>query len=172
MHLSSALAAGLSLFSVAASSPLQPRATPSPASTHSSEFQTLGCPNTTSPIATEYEQFVAANTFAQTLFVQKKVSQAFSTYVASDLINHAPDVPGDGAALAQSVVSGLISASQIEIQRVVVGQDIATTFFKAITPMGTAAAMEMFRMSGTCLVEHWVIQQAVQGNSSNPHAWF
>ncbi|KAI4137282.1 MAG: hypothetical protein LQ340_008097, partial [Diploschistes diacapsis] len=122
-------------------------------------------------VATEAEQFTAANAFAQTLFISKQISQAFSTYVASDLINHAYDVPGDGAAIAQAQVAGLVGAGQFELQWVNVGQNIATTFFKVTTPKGVGAAVEMFRMSGTCLVEHWVIQQAVT-NSSNPHPFF
>ncbi|MCJ1328213.1 hypothetical protein MMC10_004889 [Thelotrema lepadinum] len=138
---------------------------------HTSEFVTLGCPNTTVAVASSAEQFDAANNFAQMLFIQKKIPQAFSTYVATDLINHAPSVSGDGAALAQSTVGPLLSVAKIEIQFVTVGNDHATTFFKATTPGGVTAAMEVFRLSGTCLVEHWVVNQEVT-NSSNPHAYF
>ena len=85
--------------------------------------------------------------FAETLFIQKNYNTAFNTWVATDLINHASDVPGDGKALALADVKGLLAASTIELQWVTVGQDHAMTFFKATTPMGVAAAMEVFRMS-------------------------
>ena len=145
---------GASLALSAAATPLlQQRDDPPAASpTHESEFTMLGCPNTTSPIASEDEQFDAANDYADLLYVQKDIPGAFSKYVATDLINHAPLIPGDGAALAEYSVSSLVNA-QIELQKVVFGQDIATTFFKSTTAIGVVAAMELFRMSGTCIVE-------------------
>ena len=138
---------------------------------HSSEYTTLSCPNTTTPIATTDQQLAAIISFNTLLFLNKKSSQAFATYVATDLINHAPDVPGDGSKLAHDTISGLLAVSDITIEQVFVGQDHSFTYFKATTKNGTVAAMEVFRLSGTCLVEHWVSQMPVT-NSSNPHPYF
>ena len=138
---------------------------------HNSEYTTLSCPNTTTNIATTDQQFAAITSFNTLLFQEKQSSKAFSTYVATDLINHAPDVPGDGSKLAHDTISGLLEVSDVEIEQVFVGQDHSTTYFKATTANGTIAAMEVFRLSGTCLVEHWVVQVPVT-KSSNPHAYF
>jgi len=138
---------------------------------YTSEYTTLGCPTSTTPSATESQQHDALNDFATLLYLQKMPAKAFDTYVATHLINHAADVPGDGAAIALQTVGPLVSASAFVIEQLFVGQDRGVTYFKATTPMGTAAAIDMFRMSGTCLVEHWVIQNPVL-NSTNPHPYF
>ena len=145
-----------------------PRASP----VHDSEFKTLGCPSKSQPVASEAQQFEVANDFAKQLFVNKKVSQAFNAHVARDLINHAPDVPGDGAATAEPVVSGLLASATVELQWTNVGQNYATTYFKATSPQGTIASTDIFRMVGTCLVEHWVIVQPVINNTQNWHPFF
>ncbi|MCJ1320629.1 hypothetical protein MMC15_005969 [Xylographa vitiligo] len=138
---------------------------------YTSEYITLGCPESTTPIATESQQYDALNDFATLLYLQKMPAKAFNTYVATHLINHAADVPGDGAAVALQTVGPLVSASAFVIEQLFIGQDRGVTYFKATTPVGTAAAIDMFRMSGTCLVEHWVIQNPVL-NSTNPHPYF
>lgn len=138
---------------------------------HNAEYVALGCPSSTTPIATESEQHAAALDFAQKLFIQKNTKGAFAHYVARDLINHAPDIPSDGAAVAEPLIAQKLAPTQVEIQWVTVGQDHASTFFKGTSSQGTLAAMDVFRLSGTCLVEHWVVQMAVT-NSSNPHPYF
>ena len=173
MLFSSTLAASalalLPLLSAASPFPSAKHSPPVPSNT--TEYYALGCPNTTCPYATEAEQLEAAQNFAELLFVEKRISDAFNGYIAQDLINHAPDVPADGAAVAEQTVTGLLSVATIDIQFVHVGQGYSTTFFKATTPQGVAASMEVFRMDGTCLVEHWVVLQPVT-NSSNPHPYF
>jgi hypothetical protein len=143
----------------------------STAPVYTAEFTALGCPNTTSPIATVTQQLEALTDFAHLLYLEHRSAQAFSTYVAKNLINHAFDVSGDGAALALSTVGPLLASATCTLEQIFVGQDRGMTFFKAVSPQGTLAAMDMFRMSGTCLVEHWIVEMPVT-NSSNPHPYF
>ncbi|MCJ1286313.1 hypothetical protein MMC26_005658 [Xylographa opegraphella] len=138
---------------------------------YTSEYTTLGCPKSTTPIATETQQYEALSDFASLLYLQKMPTKAFNNYVATHLINHAADVPGDGAAVAIQTVGPLVAESAFVIEQLFVAQDRGVTYFKATTPMGTVAAIDMFRMSGTCLIEHWVIQNPVL-NSTNPHPYF
>ena len=159
------------LIALTSAAPAPPSPSPAAPAPHNSEFVTLGCPRSTTPTATECEQRVAAQDFAQKLYIQKDTKGAFARYVARDLINHAPDIPGDGAATAEPRVAQILAPSKVEIQWVTLGQNLASTFFKATSPQGTVAAMDVFRMSGTCLVEHWVVQSVVT-NSSNPHPYF
>lgn len=138
---------------------------------YTAEFIGLGCPATTSASATATQQYDALNDFATLLYLKKEAPTAFRTYVATHLINHAAEVPGDGAALALKTVEPLVAISAFVIEQLFVGEDRAVTYFKATTPMGVVAAIDMFRMSGTCFVEHWVIQNPVV-NSTNPHPYF
>ncbi|MCJ1292724.1 hypothetical protein MMC34_004277 [Xylographa carneopallida] len=138
---------------------------------YTSEYIALGCPKSTTPIATVTQQYEALNNFATLLYLQKSPAKAFDTYVATHLINHAADVPGDGAATALQTVGPLVAASAFVIEQLFIAQDRGVTYFKATTPVGTVAAIDMFRMSGTCLIEHWVVQNPVL-NSTNPHPYF
>jgi hypothetical protein len=122
---------------------------------YNTEWKTLGCPKTTKPYADEREQLAAVSGFANTLFVEQNATKAFNTWVAEDLINHAPDAAGDGRATAYALIGPRIEthSSIINIQKIFSGQSYGTIFFKAIAPqLGTGAIMEIFRLSGTCLV--------------------
>jgi predicted SnoaL-like aldol condensation-catalyzing enzyme len=138
---------------------------------YTAEYTALGCPPTTKPIATESDQYEVMVNFISLLYGDGKVTEAFTTYVAKNLIQHAAMVPGDGRDLAIQTVGPLLAASHINVKALIVGQDRSTTFFEGKSKTGSVAAVDIFRLSGTCLVEHWVLQQPVT-NSSNPHPWF
>ncbi|MCJ1332593.1 hypothetical protein MMC10_009286 [Thelotrema lepadinum] len=156
---------------VVTASPFNARQSAPPTQTHSSEFITLGCPNTTSAVASASEQLETARTFINLFLIQKDVAQAFDTYVAADAINHANFVAGDGRDLAVSTITPQIDANTFDIKWITVGDGYANTLFEATGSQGSVAAIEVFRMVGTCFVEHWIVQQAVM-NSSNPHPYF
>ena len=124
--------------------------------TEFTEFYTLGCPNSTKPHASQDEQLVAVNDFANLLYLQKAIETAEYKYVAKDFINHAPEVPGNGIALAIQTLSKLLPTSTIEIQRIFVGKDIngksfSTTHFKGISSVqGVGDIADIWRLIGTC----------------------
>jgi predicted SnoaL-like aldol condensation-catalyzing enzyme len=159
----------LSAAAVATLSALMTLAT---ATVYKSEFEHLGCPNTTTKLATLDQQYSALLDFAQILYTNKKAPLAFSTYVAEHLINHAPDIPGDGRDTASKIVGPLLAAADVEIMQVFLGQDMSSTYFRACEGEGKClAVVDMFRMSGTCLVEHWVVTTPIT-KSSNPYPYF
>ena len=141
------------------------------------EYKALGCPNGTRSWASERQQLAALTDFANLLFIQKAVDKAENTYVAANFINHAPEVPGDGRALAIATLKPMLNTSTIEIQRIFVGHNangeaFGVTYFKGISQvLGVGVIADIWRMIGTCLVEHWVVAQGAT-NSSNPKAYF
>lgn len=96
------------------------------------------------------------NDYANLLYTQKKIQTAEDTYVATSFINHAPEVPGNGTALAIQTLSKLLPTSTIEIQRIFVGRDsngtsYSTTHFKGISSVqGVGDIADMWRLIGTC----------------------
>ena len=71
----------------------------------------------------------------------------------------------------------MLSTSTIDIKNVFVGSnatgsDFSVTYFKGISSVqGVGVIADIWRMIGTCLVEHWDVAMGVQ-NSSNPAAYF
>ena len=124
--------------------------------TNITEFYTLGCPNSTKPHASQHEQLIAVNDFANLLYLQKQIETAEYKYVAKNFINHAPEVPGNGIALAIQTLKQLLPTSTIEIQRIFVGKDIngksfSTTHFKGISSVqGVGDIADIWRLIGTC----------------------
>ena len=86
MHFSNFVLAVLPLLSSASVTPYH---RPGPVS---SEYYTLGCPNTTKPYASQRQQLQAITDYGSLLYLQKQIDTAEYTYVAKDFINHAPEV--------------------------------------------------------------------------------
>ena len=123
---------------------------------YNSEFYTLGCPESTKPYASQEDQLKAIIDYGKLLYLEKKIEEAESTYVAKDFINHAPEVPGNGTALAIETLSKMLPTSTIQIQNQYVGVNVhgvsySTTFFKGISSVqGVGAISDQWRMIGTC----------------------
>lgn len=114
------------------------------------EYKALGCPTGTKPWASERQQLAALTDFANLLYIQKAVDKAENTYVAADFINHAPEVPGDGRALAIATLKPMLNTSTIEIQRIFVGRNadgeaFGVTYFKGISQV---LGLVLLRTSG------------------------
>ena len=141
------------------------------------EYQSLGCPSSTRPYASKNQQLKAITDFADQLYIQKAVAKAENTYVAEHYINHAPEISGDGRAVAIAALTPRLNTSIIEFQRIFVGRDVngvsyATIHFKGNSQsLGVGAIAAIWRMIGTCLVEYWDVATGVK-NSSNPKAYF
>ena len=141
------------------------------AAVYTSEYTTLGCPASTMATATVTQQYEAMLDFTNLLYSEKRGATAMDKYVALHLINHASEVAGDGRQLAIDTVVPMLNAGTTIIHNVFVGQDMAATYFQGIMGNSSVAAYDQFRMSGTCLVEHWVIEAPIT-ESSNPHPYF
>ena len=142
-----------------------------------SEYKSIGCPSSTRPWASERQQIAAMTDFADLLYIQKDVDKAEYTYVAENFINHAPEVPGDGRALAIATLKPRLNTSTIDIKRIFVGHSAdgssyGVTYFAGNSQyLGLGVIADIWRMIGTCLVEHWDVATGVE-NSTNPKAYF
>lgn len=113
--------------------------------------------------------------FVDLLYRQKKVREAFTTYVAPDYIQHNPDaVDGRDAAIALLEPMFARSGFAIDVKRVLVDGPFAVVHLHG-RPSPEArggAVVDLYRLEGGLIVEHWDVKQNIPERSVNPHAFF
>ncbi len=114
-------------------------------------------------------------TFADLFYNQRKVRDAFEGFVAEHYTQHNPNI-ADGREAAIAALTPLFSRTDIQfkIRRILVDGDHAAIHLHAIspdTPRGTSV-VDMFRLEGGHIVEHWDVLQPVPAESKNPHPMF
>jgi predicted SnoaL-like aldol condensation-catalyzing enzyme len=115
--------------------------------------------------------------FADLFYRQRKVDEAFSTYVAPDYIQHNPGL-ADGREAAIVALRPLFARQDhsFAIERILVDGDLAAIHVRVTspTPPGTkgAAVVDLYRLVGGKIVEHWDVIQLVPEKSANAHPMF
>jgi len=116
------------------------------------------------------EQHAIFFDFIDKLYVQQNATDAYLTYVSPDYINHSPFAP-QGRAAAISFLSFLIPSLNRTILHETFERNIGMVHLKVqSTPL--LALADFFRMNGSCVVEHWDLNQALSPNATNPIALF
>lgn len=109
--------------------------------------------------------------FLQTLYVEKNATKAFNTYVDIDLIEHdAFDEQGRDANAAK--LSNIIPYANFTVLRSNFNNDIGVIHLRVEETPEPAALADIYRMDGTCIVEHWDVLQYRPSNATNPIAMF
>ncbi|PYH40323.1 uncharacterized protein BP01DRAFT_377922 [Aspergillus saccharolyticus JOP 1030-1] len=162
-------------------SPLLPATAATPIS---DEYTLLNCPNTTTAAtATPAEQLAAWTEFTALMYTEQRIATALAKYVAGKYINHSPLVAATGVNETVAELSAVVPDVDSQLQRAFVGWDAAgNTFGVAHTKViprdatgeaGEKALVDIIRMVGTCMVEHWDVEQEVgEAGSGNPIAFF
>ncbi|KUL83013.1 hypothetical protein ZTR_09325 [Talaromyces verruculosus] len=109
--------------------------------------------------------------FLQTLYVEKNATKAFNTYVDIDLVEHDPfDEQGRDANAAK--LSNIIPYANFTVLRSNFNNDIGVIHLRIDEIPEPAALADIYRMDGTCIVEHWDVLQYRPSNATNPIAMF
>lgn len=109
--------------------------------------------------------------FVHTLYIEKNVSKAFETYVSSNIIEHDPyDTQNRAFIIAR--LSQIIPFATITILFSSFGDNIGLLYLKVAENPEPIALADIYRMDGTCIVEHWDVQQARPANATNSLAMF
>lgn len=112
------------------------------------------------------------NQFIQTLYENKNVPEAFETYVDPDLTEHGPYEQSRDEVVES--LSQIIPTSTFTVVHSSYGGDIGFVHVR-IGDEGAppaAALADIYRMDGTCIVEHWDVLQNLPENFTNPNALF
>ena len=109
--------------------------------------------------------------FVKVLYTEKNATKAFDTYVAVDLIEHDPfDAQGRDANAAK--LSGIIPYASFDVLRQNFDSNIGLIHVRVNESPEPIALADIYRMNGTCIVEHWDVTQARPANATNPIAMF
>ncbi|RDW92419.1 hypothetical protein BP5796_01813 [Coleophoma crateriformis] len=126
--------------------------------------------------ATPEEQRSIFATFSQKFYVDKNVSAALNDHLADDYIQHNPAaLSGKQAALDALVpIFGLFETT---IVHSAFENGTGWVHYKLVAPGATnandfSAVVDVFRMNGSCIQEHWDVAQQRPANATNLLALF
>lgn len=112
--------------------------------------------------------------FARLFYGERDVPTAFEAHVAVDYIQHNPRF-ADGRDAAVEGLTPMFQApgSRFEVQRILVDGDLAAIHLRA-QPEGRPplSVIDIYRLDGGRIVEHWDVLQPVPEESANPHPMF
>ncbi|WP_343612895.1 nuclear transport factor 2 family protein [Novosphingobium sp.] len=113
--------------------------------------------------------------FARLFYTERKVKQAFETYVAPDYLQHNPGI-ADGREAAVAALADMFAdpAKTFTIEQVLVDGDMAVIHVHAIPTPGSrgASVFDMYRLKNGKIVEHWDAIQVVPEKAANQHPMF
>jgi predicted SnoaL-like aldol condensation-catalyzing enzyme len=130
-------------------------------------------PNCPGRQVTSQEQLEIFKAFVHQFYVAKNIPAAFQTHVAENYIQHNPNFKS-GRQTAQDGLSKYIPPLNITVAKISLSDSTGWVFAKQETAgkPGYTAVVDIFRMDGSCVVEHWDVVQAKPVNASNPLAMF
>ena len=121
------------------------------------------------------EQKQIFDLFVRRLLIEKDVENAYVDHVDPSYIQHNPNVLG-GIENNIAVVGDIIKHANFTFYRTSVGNNIALLHHrvdwedKKEHPTYTMAA-DIFRMDGTCVMEHWDCLMEAPSYGINPEPW-
>ncbi|NBC36574.1 polyketide cyclase [Novosphingobium sp. FSY-8] len=119
------------------------------------------------------KQIVTA--FMDLFYVQKKVRQAFETYVVEGYIQHNPfAATGRAPAIAFLEPAFADPAITYSIKRIIADGDLVAVHAHGVMKAGDpgAAVVDILRVKDCKIVEHWDVIQPVPAQSANTNTMF
>ncbi len=112
--------------------------------------------------------------FVHLLYEEKDVEGAFGGYVTEDYLQHSPGLP-DGRAAAVAVLTDKFADPELQltVRRILLDADMAV-----ILVHGRAggdirfAVVDIYRLVGDKIVEHWDVNQRFPDDIRNGHPFF
>ncbi|KAB2571166.1 hypothetical protein DBV05_g10164 [Lasiodiplodia theobromae] len=146
-------------------------ATPELAETPTSKYNLNShCPPRT---ATIEEQRAAFANFTNLIYTPGgNVTEAYLTYVAEDYIQHNPNTLSGRQNSIDAVQAVIDAGATFEVINTAFEDDWGYAFLR-VNFAGAAqptAVVDILRMNGSCIVEHWDVMQERPANATNPIA--
>jgi predicted SnoaL-like aldol condensation-catalyzing enzyme len=113
--------------------------------------------------------------FADLFYTEKKVGEAFAAYVAPDYVQHNPGIADGREAAVAALTPMFAKPDQVfKIEKILVDGDMAVIHLRVAAtaiPRG-ASVVDMYRLKGGKVVEHWDVIQVVPASAANRHPMF
>jgi len=114
------------------------------------------------------------NDFVKQFYIQRDFAGAADKYIASDLIQHNPQIANgrDAEVAAVNNILPKYDGPNFELVLVDEQRGYGIVFNRYIGKPGTGlpltAVVDIYRFNGSCMVEHWDAIEALPANSTNP----
>ncbi|KAJ5716195.1 hypothetical protein N7493_008106 [Penicillium malachiteum] len=119
----------------------------------------------------EDEQGEIFMSFLATLYGEKNAGKAFETHVDLNIIEHDPnDTQNRDDIVAR--LSEILAFANFSVLASSFSNNIGLAHLRLNQDPEPAALADIYRMEGTCIVEHWDVTQYRPANSTNPIAMF
>ena len=114
--------------------------------------------------------------FVEVFYRQKNVRQAFEDWVHPGYIQHKPSLP-DGREPVIEFLEGLLERfpeRTFTIHRIIASEDLVAVHYhsQATREDRGVAVVDIFRVEGCRMVEHWDVVQPVPEESANDNTMF
>ncbi|WP_413532118.1 ester cyclase [Empedobacter brevis] len=141
--------------------------------------QLISCTNKTETNQTSTNSEIESNKkvvldFYQQMFGDKDLT-AVDKYIATEYIQHNPEVADGAAAFKKAAESWFKGApkTKIDVQHIAAEGDLVFLHVKDINPDGSLkSVIDIFRLKDGKIVEHWDVQQDVPKEAANEHPMF
>lgn len=117
--------------------------------------------------------------FAHQLYEVRDVASAFARFVRDDYVQHSPGLPdGPAAAVAMLAEKFADPALRLSVRRILLDGDLAVLLIhgELVPDDDTAsirfAVVDIYRVEGDLIVEHWDVNQAFPETVANDHPFF
>ncbi|KAK7706861.1 hypothetical protein SLS57_009532 [Botryosphaeria dothidea] len=120
--------------------------------------------------ASPAEQRQIFEDFIDLVFVQRDATTAYLKYVAEDYIQHNPSVLSGRNNSLVAVTELVTPETTFEIQSTAFEADRGWVFSRVVFPGAEqpTAVVDVVRLDGSCLVEHWDVMQQRPADAINP----
>ena len=113
--------------------------------------------------------------FADLFYTQRKPREAFERFVAHDYVQHNP-LLGDGQESALAMLEPLFggTGARFDVKRIIVDGDLAVIHLHGQPDPASAgvAVVDIYRIAGGKIVEHWDVVQPIPSDGANPRSMF
>ena len=117
----------------------------------------------------------AFDIFTTTLY-QRRNASSIAPFLNPGYINHNPFIADGAAAALRALTTGFTDGRFAVMNRVLPGDNnvgfIHYSYQAPGSPAPPVAIVDIFRMEGPCVAEHWDLSQSVPANATNPHPLF
>jgi predicted SnoaL-like aldol condensation-catalyzing enzyme len=112
--------------------------------------------------------------FYRTVFVEKKVREGFERYVSQDYVQHNPLIATGREAAVKALTPRVTRESMTDIKRVIAESDLVVLHVHARTNLKDRgrAVVDIFRVTGGKITEHWDVIQPVPAKAANSNTMF